>query len=69
MSLIIVINFLIVLLTYKFSDFFFNKMCLLIKKRKKASSIASITLFKGISGFSIVGLYCGFASNEVTPEA
>ena len=46
MSLIIVINFLFYFLTYKFSVFFSYKVMLLIKKRKKASSIASITLFK-----------------------
>jgi len=46
MSLYMMINFLFYLLTYKFSDFFFNIGVLLIKKRKKASSIALITLFK-----------------------
>ena len=53
MSLYLVINFLFYLLTYKFSDFFFNNVRLLIKKRKKALSIASITLFKGILGYTI----------------
>ena len=45
MSLYIVIKLLFSVLIYKFSDFFFNNETLLIKKRKKASSIASITLF------------------------
>jgi len=34
MSLYIVINFLLFLLTYKFSGFFSNRWLLLIKKRK-----------------------------------
>ena len=63
MSLYIVINLLFSLLSYKYSDFFFIKMCLLIKKRKKAPSIASITLFKSITHFAI-GLHQDWAAPQ-----
>ena len=46
MYLIIVINFVFYYLTYKDSVYFLNIVDSLLKKRKKALSIASITLFK-----------------------
>ncbi len=58
MSLYIVINFLFYLLTYKFSNFFFNNVVLVTKKRKKAPSIASITLFK----------YCWLILSDMKPD-